>query len=102
MKVEEYDPQYAGRNPKLTAWKQAKATELLDEPLFADLDAGETRETWYNVHRDPLSSCHCVTDDIFSLCFRRSFASTPTISTPRSRKGSLPYRRRPLARTIED
>ncbi|KAF8162107.1 hypothetical protein BJ912DRAFT_1069019 [Pholiota molesta] len=44
--VEEHDPTYAGRNAKVTAWKQQKAAELIDEPLFEDLDPAETQQKW--------------------------------------------------------
>ena len=47
--VEQHNPKHEGRNPKITNWKREKAKELLDEPLFEDLDGGETQEAWQNV-----------------------------------------------------
>lgn len=55
-KVEADDPRYEGRNAKITAWKQEKATALLDEPLFANLDAAISPGEWHTVRQNPLIS----------------------------------------------
>lgn len=56
VQVEEHDPKYAGRNPKVTAWKQQKAAVLIDEPLFVDLDPAETQQKWQEVRPNLLIS----------------------------------------------
>lgn len=47
--VEKHDPEYEGRNVKITNWKKTKAKELLQERLFANLDNAETQESWQSV-----------------------------------------------------
>lgn len=57
--VDECDPTYAGRNLKITTWKQRKASSLMNEPLFADLDTSETQQKWAEVGSNIIRSTFC-------------------------------------------